>query len=151
MFKEKFVGYYDSLRCLYHRTTDQTPPIAPTLDVALVRKAETLLENEIRLEEACKREWMVRRERVDHLLAVQKTGWLGSLTGLEHDLPRLPKRIAAWIPRYQPRLIPESSLPTAGASGAVTAQRKRPFKGDEFVADQISKRRRTEESIGLRR
>ena len=82
MFKEKFVGYYDSLRCLYHRTTDQTPPIAPTLDVALVKKAETLLENEMRLEEACKREWMVRRERVDHLLAVKETGWLGSLTGL---------------------------------------------------------------------
>ena len=149
-FKEKMVGYYDSLRCLYHRTTDQTPPIAPTLDVALVKKAETLLENEMRLEEACKKEWMVRRERVDHLLAAQKTGWLGCLTGLEHDLPRLPKRIHTWIPRYQPRLIPEDSVPAAETSGEGLVQRKRPFKGDKFVTERISKQRRTEESIGAK-
>ena len=37
-FKDSFVGYYDSLRCLYYRATDQVPPAAPTLDVALVKK-----------------------------------------------------------------------------------------------------------------
>ena len=35
-FKESFVGYSDALRCLYHRTTDQVPPVAPILDVVLV-------------------------------------------------------------------------------------------------------------------
>ena len=84
----------DPLRCLYHRTTGQVPPIAPILDVALVSKAEGILQNEIRLEEACKSEWMVRRERVDYLLAAKKNGWLGQLIGVENDLPRLPKRTA---------------------------------------------------------
>ena len=56
MFKESFVGYYDALRCLYHRATDKVPPVAPILDVTLVSKAEAILQNEIRLEEACKSE-----------------------------------------------------------------------------------------------
>ena len=149
-FKEKYVGYYDSLRCLYLRTTNQTPPIAPTLDVELVKKAKMLLENEMRLEEACRKEWMIRKECVDHLLAAEKTDWIGCLTGLEHDLPRLPKRIRAWIPKYQPRLIPESCVPVDETSGEGVVQRKRPFKGDEFVAERISKQRRTEESIGAK-
>ena len=82
------------MRCLFHRTTDQVPPVAPILDVVLVSKAEILLENEVRLEEACKKEYMIRRERVDYLLAAKKKGWLGQLVGLENDLPRLPKRTA---------------------------------------------------------
>ena len=142
-FKDGLAGYYDALRCLYHRTTDQVPPVAPTLDVALIKKAEVLLENEMRLEEACKKEWMVRRGRVDYLLAAKKNGWLGQLIGLENDLPRLPKWTATWIPRYQPRLVPENSLAPAATSGEAVAQRKRPFKGDESVENQIAKRRRT--------
>ena len=101
-----------------------------------------MLENEIRLEEACKSEWMVRRERVDYLLAAKKNGWLGQLIGLENDLPRLPKRTAAWIPRYQPRLIPENQINPATTSGDSAGQRKRPFRGDESVENQIAKRRR---------
>ena len=149
-FKDKMVGYYDSLRCLYHRTTDRTPPVSPTLDVELVTKAESLLENEMRLQEACKKEWIVRTERVDHLLVAQTTGWLGCLIGLENDLPRLPKRIPTWIPRYTPRLIPEDSIFVAGSSGEGPSQRKRPFKGDEFVTERIFKQRRTEENIGAK-
>ena len=61
VFKESYVGYYDAMSCLFHRTTDQVPPVAPILDVVLVSKAEILLENEIRLEEACKKEYLIRR------------------------------------------------------------------------------------------
>ena len=146
-FKDKYVGYYDSLRCLYLRTTNQTPPIALILDQELVKKAKLLLENERRLEEACRKEWMIRKERVDHLVAAEKADWIGCLTGLEHDLPRLPKRIKTWIPKYQPRLVPEDNVSNDFSEGGMV-QRKRPFKGDEFVAERISKQRRTEESIG---
>ena len=142
VFKDNFVGYYDSMRCMFHRTTDSILPIAPVLDVALVKKAELMLQNEIRLEEACKSEWMVRKERVEYLLATKKSGWLGQLVGLESDLPRLPKRITAWIPRYQPRLIPESQVNPTVVSGEPVGQRKRPFGRDESVEKQVAKRRR---------
>ena len=141
-FRETYVGYYDTLRCMYHQTTGEVPPVAPALDVVLISKAELLLENETRLEEACKREYLVRRDRVDYLLAAKKNGWLGQLVGLENDLPRLPKRTAAWIPRYQPRLIPENQNVPAAGSGETGEQRKRPFVGDDSVDVQLAKRRR---------
>ena len=130
--KDCFAGYYDPLRCLYHRATGQIPLVAPMLDSALVSKAEGILQNEIRLEEACKNEWLIRRERVDYLLAAK-----------ENDLPRLPKRVTSWIPRYQPRLVSERQTAPSTSSGDSSGQRKRPFKGDRFVENQIAKRRRT--------
>ena len=124
---------------------DKVPPVAPTLYMTLMNKAEAMLQNEIRLEEACKSEWTVRRERVDYLLAAKKNGWLGQLIGIENDLPRLPKRTAAWIPRYQPRLVPENQASLAVTSGDSVGQRKRPFRGDESVENQVAKRRRAGE------
>ena len=108
--------------------------------MVLISKVEMLLENETRLEAACKKEYLVRRDRVDFLLAAKKNGWLGQLVGLENDLPRLPKRAAAWIPRYQPRLVPENQRALAAGSGTSTEQRKRPFIGDDSVEVQIAKR-----------
>ena len=141
-FKDCFSGYYDPLRCLYHRATGQIPPVSPTLDTALMSKAEGILQNEIRLEEACKAEWLIRRERVDYLLAAKENGWLGQLVGIENELPRLPKRVTSWIPRYQPRLVSERQSTSATGSGEPSGSRKRPFRGDHAVENQIAKRRR---------
>ena len=80
---------------------------------------------------------------MDFLLAAKKNGWLGQLVGLENDLPRLPKRTAAWIPRYQPGLVPESQNAPAAGSRTFAEQRKRPFTGDDSVEVQMAKRRRT--------
>ena len=80
---------------------------------------------------------------MDFLLAAKKNGWLGQLVGLGNDLPRLPKRTHAWIPRYQPRLVPENQRASAAGSGTSTEQRKRPFIGDDSVEVQVAKRRRT--------
>ena len=142
-FKDCFSGYYDPLRCLYHRATGQVPLVAPMLDTALMGKAEGLLQNEIRLEEACTAEGLIRRERVDYLLAAKENGWLGQLVGIENELPRLPKRTTSWIPRYQPRLVPETQSTSGTGTGGSFASGKRPFKGDHMVENQIAKRRRT--------
>ena len=80
---------------------------------------------------------MVRSERVKYLQAAKKNGWLGQLVGLESDLPRLPKCTTAWIPRYQPRLVPESQPGPAAVSGDHVGQRKRPFGGDESVRSRL--------------
>ena len=142
-FKDCFSGYYDPLRCLYHRATGQIPPVAPMLDTALMSKVEGLLQNEIQLEEACTAEGLIRRERVDYLLAAKENGWLGQLVGIENELPRLPKQTTSWIPRYQPRLVPERQSTSGTGVGDSFARGKRPFKGDHLVENQIAKRRRT--------
>ena len=61
---------------------------------------------------------------------------------MENVLSRLPKRTSAWILRYQPRLIPENQANPATMSGDSAGQRKRPFRGDESVENQVAKRRR---------
>ena len=101
-----------------------------------------MLENEVRLQEACRSELAVRDERVKYLQAAKSNGWLGQLVGIESDLPRLPKRTTAWIPRYQPRLVPESQPGPVPGTGDHVGRRKRPFGGDEVVEKQVAKRRR---------
>ena len=145
-FRKFFLGTYDDLRFLFTRASGLTSPVVISLEGFLEKRNREVTENEIRLRDLSREETRIREGRVDFCLNATKDKDLGQRTGWEQDMPRLPKRPKEWIPRYQPRLIPETE--TSG-SGSIAPGGRRGFAGHSAVMLSLEKRDKDRRNRGV--